>query len=125
MATVLGIRYFNGSRGDRGDTIQTFDQAYAQDLTNELRHLGFKEVKGMPTGAVLASKEYPVLEVLRTSKTIPFGEGSLHHHDAVHLNGCRAAIERRWGIARAHQPHRKGRRQQEQHERYTPPRPGK
>mgnify|MGYP001291561542 CR=1 FL=1 len=30
----------------------------------------------MPTGAVLASEKYPALEVLRTSKTIPFGEGS-------------------------------------------------
>ena len=41
-----------------------------------LRHQGFKELKGMPTGAVLACKKYPALEVLRTSKTIPFGEGS-------------------------------------------------
>jgi hypothetical protein len=69
MATVLGIRYFNGSRGDRGDTIQTFDQAYAQDLTNALRHLGFKELKAMPTGAVLASKKYPALEVLTDQST--------------------------------------------------------
>jgi|GEM_PF-1848344 hypothetical protein len=71
-----GLLFFASGRGDRGYTIQTFDQAYAQDLTTELRDLGFKELKAMPTGSVLASKKYPALEVLRTSKTIPFGKGS-------------------------------------------------
>jgi hypothetical protein len=71
-----GLLFFASGRSDRGYTIQTFDQAYAKDLTDELRQLSFKEVNAIATGSVLASKKYPGLEVLRTSKTIPFGEGS-------------------------------------------------
>lgn len=53
-----------------------YHQDLRPSLTTLLRDLGFKELKAMPTGAVLANKKYPALEVLRTSKNIPLGEGS-------------------------------------------------